>query len=97
MIAAHHYTKEDEEYGTYEEKEYEETTEEQYICPNCQAQVPDELMSQREINEFSPEEHDVPVMDALINDQEILCPECLVALDPALQKSPLIVTRFSRF
>lgn len=93
MVAAHHYSKESEEYGTYKEKEYETENSEQYVCPYCNAQVPDQVMSAREANEFAPNDQDAEVMNLLLNEHEILCPQCLMQLDPALQKSPFIVTR----
>ena len=45
MIAMYSYPKEDEEYGTYEKKKYEETDELHNIgiCPNCGAEMSDEM------------------------------------------------------
>lgn len=92
MTACYSYPKEDEEYGTYIKNDYEETTEESYVCPNCHANVPDEIMSNREMDEYMPDDDDIISHD-LIGEEGPLCPECLALLDPALQKSPLIVTR----
>lgn len=44
MIAAYIYSKEDEKYGTYKEKQYEEYTDEKYVCPNCQAELANEVL-----------------------------------------------------
>jgi len=92
MIACYAYPREDEKYGTYEEDEYEETTEEQRICPVCNEQLADELFSNRELDEFNPGDDDVEIKN-VINDLGPICPECGAQLDPELQKSPLIVTR----
>lgn len=92
-MGMYQYPKEDEKYGTYEENQYEQETQEQYVCPNCNEQVPDAVMSRREANEFMPDDEDMMVQDLLKNENEILCPNCLTALDPELQKSPLIVEK----
>lgn len=93
MVACYSYPKEDEEYGTYEENQYEDVTEEQYICPTCKAQIPDEVMTNEILDEYMPEDADVALRDAIINKGMKFCPQCAALLDPELQKSPLIVTR----
>jgi ribosomal protein S27AE len=92
MIACYSYPREDEKYGTYEKDEYEEITEEQRLCPNCNEQLADELFSNRELDEFMPGDDDVEIKN-IIKNQGPICPECGSMLDPELQKSPLIVTR----
>lgn len=93
MVACYSYPKEDEEYGTYEENQYEDVTEEQYICPTCKAQIPDEVMTNEILDEYMPEDADVALRDAIINKGMKFCPQCAALLDPELQKSSLIVTR----
>jgi len=80
MTACYAYPKEDESYGTYDNKQYEESTQEAYVCPNCQATIPNELMDTE--FEFMPGEPGA-------------CPNCLQELDPNLQKTPLVITRLT--
>jgi hypothetical protein len=95
MVACYSYPKEDDKYGTYEEKETEEVEEEAYVCSFCQMRLPDEMFMQREEDEFMPDDDDSPLHDALINKGMKVCPECASLLDPDLQKSKFIVTRIT--
>lgn len=92
LIAAYVYPKESEEYGTYKQDEYKKETVDAYVCSVCKEQVPDEILSEKEQNEFQPDDDDVDIKGAL--EFGPLCPNCGAMLDPALQKSPLVVTRF---
>jgi hypothetical protein len=92
MTACYSYPKKDKSYGTYKVDRTEQVQEgEGYICPNCQEQIADEVFTSKLQNEFQPDNSDVLVQNA-IQDGPI-CPQCAVALDPNLAKSPLIVTR----
>lgn len=91
MIACYSYPKEDDSYGTYEEKEYEEETIEAYVCPYCQTQLPDDILSARESFEFMPDHDDVAIKNEL--ESGPVCANCAQMLDPALQKSPLVITK----
>ena len=91
MIACYSYPKEDVKYGTYKEDKTEEVTEESYICPVCNAQMADELFSNKELDEFQPDDDDVALHAAL--QEGPVCPECAAQLDPNLQKTPLVITR----
>lgn len=93
MTACYSYPKEDVKYGTYKEDINEDQTVEAYVCPVCQAQIPDEAFNSRETDEFMPDDNDVLLHDIIQNEQTPVCPECSAQLDPSLQKSPLIVTR----
>jgi len=93
MVACYSYPKEDKEYGEYEENEYKDETEEKYICPFCGNPLEDDLFTQNEIDEFNPGDEDVVLHDLLINENQIVCPECANALDPELQKTQLVVTK----
>jgi rubredoxin len=44
MIAAYNYSKSDKKYGTYKEKQFEEYTDEKYVCPNCQAELTEDML-----------------------------------------------------
>lgn len=91
MMACYSYPKEDEAYGTYKVDKTEDSTEEAYVCPVCQTRLADELFSNRERDEFMPDNQDVTLHDALR--QENICPQCGSMLDPDLQKSSFIVTK----
>jgi len=93
MTACYSYPKEDVKYGTYKKDINEEVEEEAYVCPICQAKIPDETFTSLESDEFMPDDDDVLVHDAIENQDMPVCPECAAQLDPALQKSKLIVTR----
>jgi len=93
MTACYAYPKEDEAYGTYEQEQYKEEKVQAYVCTICQTQLPDDLFTEQEIDEFQPDDDDVELHDLLLNKKEIVCPSCGAQLDPNLQKSPLVVTR----
>src|SRR5258706_1165052 len=93
MVACYSYPKEDKEYGTYEEKKYEDQTQEAYICPFCQSQLGDEIFTNKEKDEFMPDDMDSPLHDVIINKNMTICPECASLLDPELQKSKFVVTK----
>ncbi len=93
LVACYNYPKEDKEYGTYKENQYKKETIDAYVCPNCGTQVPDEILASKERSEFEPDDDDVELHDVL-DELGPVCPQCAEALDPALQKSKLVVTRF---
>lgn len=93
LVACYSYPKEDESYGTYEEKEYKDETVQAYVCPFCNTQMADELFVQREQDEFMPEDEDVDLQDLIQNDGVILCPQCAAQIDPELQKTSLVVEK----
>lgn len=93
MIAAYNYPKEDYEYGSYEVNEYEDAIEENYICPNCGVNIPDEQFTNQLRDQFQPDDSSIELDDVIINQGQVICPQCAVALDPMLQKEPLTVTR----
>lgn len=95
MVACYSYPKEDEKYGTYEEEKYEDVTEEAYVCPNCNARIADEIMTNQLLDEYNPGDEEIELHDLIVNQGMKLCPECASLLDPELQKSKLIVSRLT--
>ena len=93
LVACYSYPKEDEKYGTYEVDKIEEDEEEAYVCPSCNARIADEVMTSTLEGEFNPGDEQIPLHDAIINQETKLCPECAALLDPNLQKSKLIIER----
>jgi len=92
MVACYSYPKEDEEYGTYKKDIYGDVEEEVYVCPACKAQIPDEIIANRQKDKFMPDDADAE-LDFMLQEGEVPCPNCMLILDPNLQKSKLITTR----
>lgn len=62
--------------------------------PEPQATEEDaEIISSDEMDEYQPDDDDIE-LHAMIEDEGPVCPDCAVALDPALQKSKVIIPRF---
>src|SRR5215471_2640000 len=111
MVACYSYPKEDESYGTYKKKEYENVSEvHQYTkCPNCGFQFNDQMMTPEmqaqtdamkdkaklAQDEFMPDDEDVPVQDIVQNNGSELCPMCIQLVTPELSQQTLIVTRLT--
>jgi hypothetical protein len=93
MIACYSYPKEDEEYGTYETPDYEDAEELQYVCPTCGSPLDAELFTNREIDEYMPEDDDVILHDDILNKGMTLCPNCAAMLDPNMQPEHHVVQR----
>lgn len=93
MVASYTYPKADKEYGYTEKNEYQRDETEAYVCPNCGTQLSDHLFTEREQDEFMPDDADVPLHDLIENENVQLCPECSAQIDPNLQKTPLVVER----
>jgi len=83
LVATYNYTKEDKSFGTYEEKHYEDQEEIARICPECEAQLDDNIF---EPDNYNAEIDDIPGP---------ACPGCAVGLDPFLQPSTFTVTRLT--
>lgn len=93
MTAAYSYTKQSEEYGETKEPKYEDTPEvhEYTICSNCNARLADVVLSNELEHKFNPDDEDVEVQGFLQQDEE-LCPECTVMMQPQLMQETLIVS-----
>jgi hypothetical protein len=95
FVAAYSYPKEDEKFGTYQTKKYEDDEEvlNIKICPICKTELADEALSIKEMNEFMPDDDDV-IAHSTIENEGPICPNCLMMVDPEIQKERLIVPRF---
>jgi hypothetical protein len=93
MTACYNYTHEDKKYGTYEEKQYEDQTQQQQasICPNCGAEMSDPTITTQQQNKFQPGPEDVPADNVL--QEADLCPSCAQMVVPDLQNQTVTVTR----
>src|ERR1035437_3235195 len=91
IIGCYNYSKADKEYGTYDKPKFKDEEIYAHVCPQCGARQPDELFSEDELNEFSPDDDDVDIKNAL--SEGPLCLECGAQLDKDLQKTKLIVPR----
>jgi len=81
MVACYSYPREDESYGTYEDKKYSETDEEhQYTtCPSCGYQFDDQMIDpamqgvvndkvEQQEDKFQPDDSDVELQDVILNE-----------------------------
>lgn len=86
MIACYNYTDEDEKYGTYEEKNFEEKDEEHEfkICSECNYQI-------NETDEFDPLPLEAPDDPNLEFKEE--CPNCGREITPSISRDTVKVTR----
>ncbi len=91
MIACYSYPKEDKSYGTYDKPKFKDEEVQAYVCPQCGNRIPDEEFSNEEFYEFSPDDEDVDIKNALSKGP--ICLECGAQLDKDLQKTKLIVPR----
>lgn len=107
MVACYSYPKEDEKYGTYEKKQYEEDTEEhQYAkCPECGFTLTDTVLEQTdpikaaqykeraelEKDEFMPYEEEDTA--GYQNFGSEMCPACGAIMTPEISQESVIVTR----
>jgi len=92
MIACYLYSDSNKDYGTYPVPKYQDEEVDSYVCPACNSRVPDFMFSDSEMNEFSPENDDA-VLHSEIDHNGPICLECGIELDPALQKTKLIIPR----
>lgn len=94
LIACYTYVDEDKKYGTYEHKNYKNEEVEARVCPNCEQRLGDEVFSNTIEDMFDPGEDEVKI-DAEIDKAGPICPECGFELDPKLEKTKLIIPRFT--
>lgn len=82
LVACYNYTEEDEKYGTYEEKKYENEQELHQIktCPLCNQQIEDNTIT----DEFQPGED---------SEEMEQCPNCNQPMVPQSQEIPFEVRR----
>src|SRR6185295_337779 len=94
MTACYAYAKEDEAYGTYDVKEYEDVNEthQQTLCPLCQAQMADDEIVQIQEDKFNPDDSDAGI-NAAIDDGLELCPECAQYVIPDRINQTSTITR----
>lgn len=105
MVACYGYPKEDESYGTYDKKEYENVDEvHQYSkCPECGYTIDDTMMTPEMVafktkldqnaDKFQPDNDDVPIQDIIQNEGTDICPACMMIIAPVLSQETLVVTR----
>ena len=98
MVAAYNYTKDSDEYGTYELPKYEdveeveEVEEPATVCTNCGLNVADTQETNQLKDEYDPD--NVELNDALQNvDDSNLCPQCMVVLEPTITQKVKVVSR----
>jgi hypothetical protein len=94
MVACYSYPKESLEYGTYDEKTYEqvETTQDETICSLCGENIASEAMNETARDEFMPDDSDVLLHSSQDAGMEF-CPNCMAMVAPEVKKNNLIVDR----
>ena len=98
MVAAYNYTKDSDEYGTYEVPEYEDSEEVEEVeqpatvCTNCGFNLADTALTNQLKDMYDPDSIDLG--DALQNaDDSNICPQCAQFLEPVVTKTTKIVSR----
>ena len=93
MTACYSYPHEDEEYGTYEKKQYEDQAveETEKTCPLCQTNLVDEDITDAQEDEFMPGDEDVE-LNAAIQDGLVMCPECAQMVIPDIKTQSFVIT-----
>ena len=92
LLASYSYPKADEAYGKTQSNRYEPDEVEQYVCNNCGQPVPDELFNERELDEYMPDDDDAD-LHYMLQEGDVICPNCSAMLDPNLQKTKIVVQR----
>jgi hypothetical protein len=97
MTACYTYPKEDESYGTYEEKKYEDSLETHEIttCPICGTEMSDEIVSNEQRDQFMPGDADAIANDILMNEGMDYCATCAQMVSPSRQTSTLTITKLT--
>jgi hypothetical protein len=99
MVACYSYPKEDEKYGTYEKKEYDEVehTNEITKCPVCGYTIEERILENPELGKIQQLQEDkkdefMPEVDALELPDE-LCPACASLINPEITQETFVTTR----
>jgi hypothetical protein len=95
LIACYTYPKRDASYGTYKENKYETYNElhEMSICPLCQANMGDKLITQKQEDKANPGDEDVFVNDLIENREMDICPQCAQMVMPDIQEQSMPITK----
>lgn len=86
MIACYQYPKEDKEFGTYEELQYEDIQEqhELQVCPNCGNELSDRVLELGSENE--PQELEPDLLDEETGEPGYFCPQCQELIQPVTER-----------
>lgn len=109
MVACYGYPKEDDDYGTYEKKDYENVDEQHQFtrCPECGYTIDDQIQNQLEqdpqyqaLENKAEQNRDLFMPDDsdvatqdMLQNEPELCPACLQMIAPELSQETLTVTR----
>ena len=100
MVACYAYPKEDEKYGTYEEKEYDESDEQrqQVSCPECNYSLSDNPVTPDIVNQnasemmIEPDEF-MPESEGEFGNESDICPSCGTMMTPNVEQNTFVTTR----
>jgi DNA-directed RNA polymerase subunit RPC12/RpoP len=87
LIACYSYPKADKEYGTYDKPKFKDEEVDSYVCSQCGARIPDEMMESEESDEYDPHS------DENDKDSQNTCIECGSPIKSDLQKTKLKIPR----
>lgn len=98
LIASYNYTRDDYAYGSYNEPKYEDAEEEvqTQVCSICKTQLPNQELENQEKDEYNPSGDD-SILHGLMAEGKPVCPQCMIAVDPEIQTSKVIVQRMVGF
>lgn len=90
----HNYSKKSEKFGTTESDLIKDVPVEMQdtVCSVCQTNIASIPLSQREEDEFDPDDDDV-LAHTVLNEGGVFCPSCLALVDAQIRQSTLIVER----
>jgi hypothetical protein len=96
MTACYAYPKEDEAYGTYEKKTYDNIPEyqTQKVCPICRNELADPTISYVQEDKFMPTEEDV-LANSMIEEGLEMCPTCAQMVIPDKINQTVTVRRLT--
>jgi hypothetical protein len=96
MTACYTYAKEDEKYGTYKKKQYEDVNEEHEIsmCPLCNVEMADDIVSETQKAKFDPNDEDAQINYMMDSGMEV-CQNCSQQVIPDKRNQTVTFTRLT--
>ncbi len=95
MVACYTYAKESHDFGTYDEKKYDEVTEmhEFTTCSICGEQIADEIVNEEAREEFQPGEEEEAALHEMQEQDMQMCPNCMEMMAPEVRREGFTVPR----
>lgn len=101
MVAAYNYTTESEKFGNVTTPDFEDKWIDSEVkqCPTCQSPLTEQDLDSAirlklmEMDEFEPDDNDAE-LHRMYQEGKLICPKCAIAVDPAIVKDKIVVSRF---